>query len=118
MTTPRTRRCVDRVGRENEVPNGDERNWSRFCFTIAGFREAHGCWPSRVLLPEDLLRDIESLMAPESFRKLNERIKIVTRDGDIVAEDDSGHTYVYGTAWPDYQEVEGWLGVTADKLYG
>jgi len=101
------------------MPNGDEKNWSRFCFALAGFRQAHGAWPTRISLPEDYIREIrEHLLTPESFQRVQEKILIVARDGDIVAEDSSGRSYTYGTDWPDPCEAEKWLGVTADRLCG
>lgn len=96
------------------MPNGDEKNWVRFCFAIAGFRRTHGAWPTRVSLPAAYIADIrDHVLTPDSFQRVQQKVEIVARDCDVVAEDDFGKSYVYGTDWPDYREAERWLGVTA-----
>jgi hypothetical protein len=59
------------------MPNGDERNWTRLCFTVSGFRREHGSWPSRVLLGADCIRDIESFLPPEAFRTIRAKVELV-----------------------------------------
>ena len=53
------------------MPNGNDRNWIRFCAAVDGFRSVFGRWPVRVRLFPDALADIrDHILRPEDFARV------------------------------------------------
>jgi len=102
------------------MPNGLDRDWTRACAAINGFRIKYGRWPTRLLMPDGGLRVFgELLFTPESFAKLQERIEMVEADRPFVATDDDGNEYGYGgEGFPEERpdiDAEAWLGIRPDR---
>jgi hypothetical protein len=101
------------------VPNGDDKNWIRLCGAIDGFRVKYGKWPTKILLPEDILNDLEQhVFSKERFAKIEEKLTFVIEDLPIVAADDHGNSYSYGDlGFPERRpeiSAEEWLNVFPD----
>lgn len=91
------------------MPNGHDKNWIRLCITIDGFRMRHGHWPNRVCMPEVCIADLQDrLFTARDFAKITAKITLVPEERSIVAEDDSGASFIYGEECPS---AAGWLGV-------
>lgn len=98
------------------MPNGNDRDWVRFCAAIDGFRSQFGRWPVRVRLFPDALLDIrDHILTPEGFAQVESRVELVPDDdASMIAEDDSGARYNYGQSGfpetpPDTSAME-WFG--------
>ena len=102
------------------MPNGEIKNWVRLCSTINGFRSKYKCWPNRIRLYKQIHEDLFYIFSPQSFTKLEEKVKFIIDDSPIiVAEDDEGRSYSYGEEdsvkiIPDIDARE-WLGIEPDN---
>ena len=104
------------------MPNGRDRNWVRLTIAVRGFRSRYGDWPTRVKLHPEILRDLRSLFLPDTFTRLCEKLELIPATAEngpaLVAEDESGRSFLYGESWPD-SDAEGplgWLGVQPDAI--
>lgn len=102
------------------MPNGYDKNWIRLCGAIDGFKVRFGQWPTKVLLPEAILNDLEeSIFTPQSMLRLREKIAFVVEDVPIVAQDECGNQYSYGDeGFPKSKpriDAATWLGVEPDR---
>ena len=102
------------------MPNGADRNWVRVVAALEGFFVAHGHWPLRVRLPLVSLENLHfHLFTPASWHRLNQHIQFIQDESaGIIAEDDAGNIYNYGTqGFPKSRpatRAEEWLGVRPD----
>jgi hypothetical protein len=98
------------------MPNGHDKNWYRLCGAIDGFRLRYGRWPIRVRMHRLSLQDFGYLFSREDFTRITAKVELLSYDGPMVAEDDSGASYNYNTeGFPDRApdvRAKDWLGVT------
>jgi hypothetical protein len=101
------------------MPNGVDKNFVRLCIAIDGFRAKFGCWPTKALLADPILENLESLFQPATLRRLRKRISLELGDEFAVA-DEHGHVFRYGIdEAPDSDDQPSamdWLGVQPDAL--
>jgi hypothetical protein len=102
------------------MPNGHDKNWVRLLGAIDGFRARYGCWPVRVrIFPESLRNLREELFSAGSFAELSGKIQLLAGPAPMVAEDDSGNRYSYGSdGFPPQRpnpDARQWLGVEPDR---
>ena len=69
-------------------------SWDRFWFTIAGFYEEYGRWPTKVLWPEVVQGSVEAHLNPSELKRLQEKLVFIPATG-LAAEDDIGGHYDY-----------------------
>ena len=60
------------------MPNGESKNWIRFCGAIDGFRANYKSWPNRVRVPNFFIEELRTVLSPESFAKLESKIFLIT----------------------------------------
>ena len=102
------------------MPNGYDKNWIRVQAALNGFRQRFGHWPSKVLIPEAVLRGFElHIFTPDSMTNIRQKLELVVADVLIVAEDEQDNQYNYG-AEGFLKEKLGidageWLGVRPDR---
>lgn len=75
------------------MPNGIDKNWYRMCAAINGFRSRHGCWPTKIRLPEGATN---YLFTQDTFAKLEERITFIYDGSPYIAEDTTDRNYNLG----------------------
>ena len=100
------------------MPNGESKNWIRFCGSIDGFRAHYNSWPNRVRVPNFFIEELRTVLSPESFAKLESKINLIGDESHFIAEDGAGRSYNYGSKGfskikPDVRAFE-WLGVDPD----
>jgi hypothetical protein len=105
------------------MPNGHDKNWIRLCAAIDGFKNRFKHWPTKVLLPKDILYDLEEVIfMPESMLNIREKITLVVADEPVVAQDEDGNQYSYGDeGFPKRRprfNAAAWLGVSPDRPEG
>jgi len=44
------------------MPNGDSKNWIRFCASIDGFRARYGSWPTKVRVPNFFIEELQEIL--------------------------------------------------------
>ena len=99
------------------MPNDHDKNWIRLCGAVDGFHVRYGHWPTRVRLFPVQLSDIrDDLFSPEDYARIIAKVTLVPDRATMIAEDDSGASYNYGTegfpqASPTPSARE-WFGVT------
>lgn len=97
------------------MPNGDEKNWTRLCAAVDGFKARFGVWPKRIRLTEGALSEIrDHVLEPDEFERVSEKLDFVCEpSATMVAELDKVRSYDYGTeGFPDIrneQSAEQWL---------
>ena len=101
------------------MPNGADKNWVRLCAAIDGFRARHKLWPTTIRLGKREYKDLQWMFTKESFGKLAEKLRFVTIDLGMAAEDHEGRKYDYAKEGfskkqPDITAKE-WLGVEPDS---
>ncbi len=106
--------------KDKNMPNGEEKNWIRLCGAIDGFRSRYKNWPTRIRLGSSYLNDIRSILKPDDYIKLQNRLDIVVDNVHIIAEDDSGRKYDYekegfAETKPDVKAKD-WLGIRSDSI--
>ena len=76
------------------MPNGEDKNWVRFCAAVDGFRSDFGRWPVLVRLFPGALEDIrDHILTPEGFAQVAARVQLVPDDGaPMIAEDGTGRS--------------------------
>ena len=80
------------------MPNGGDRNWIRFCAAVDGFRLRYGRWPTRVRLFPAALEDIrDHILPPAAYERVVRQVRLVPDEVGMVAEDDLGGRYDYGS---------------------
>lgn len=98
------------------MPNGIDKNWSRMCAAIDGYRNRYGSWPTMFRLPKGA---IEHLFTEETLARIGEKIKLVEYDGSpFMAEDNQGRSYQYGEeSFREGTDIRArdWLGVEPDS---
>ena len=100
------------------MPNGESKNWIRFCGAIDGFRSHYNSWPNRVRVPIFFIEELKTVLSPESFAKLESKVILIGDDSPHIAEDGAGRSYNYGSKGfskikPDIRAFD-WLGVDPD----
>lgn len=100
------------------MPNGESKNWVRFCAAIDGFRADYKSWPNRVRVPKFFIEQLKTVLSPESSAKLESKLILIGDDSPHIAEDGAGRSYNYGSKGfskikPDVSAFE-WLGVDPD----
>jgi hypothetical protein len=99
------------------MPNGNDRNWVRFCAAVDGFRYRFGEWPSSVRLGSGYVADLRDLLGDDDFMVLQEKLPLrLDERAHFIAEDEVGREYDYSReGFPQNQSprpsVEEWLGV-------
>ena len=78
------------------MPNGESKNWIRFCGAINGFRARYNRWPEKISVPRFFVHELKNALTPKSFNKLNSKVKLVVEDSPFVAADGLGNQYNYG----------------------
>ena len=59
------------------MPNGESKNWIRFCAAINGFRARFNIWPDRVRVPGLFIQELKNVLPSESFDKLCSKINLI-----------------------------------------
>jgi hypothetical protein len=100
------------------MPNGESRNWIRFCAVIEGFRARYKKWPTKVRVPETFIEELQEVLTKESFEKLLSKITLIGDESPYIAEDKEGESYNYGLegfsgSQPDLKASD-WLDVQPD----
>ena len=100
------------------MPNGESKNWVRFCVAIDGFRANYKSWPNRVRVPKFFIEELRTVLSAESFIKLESKINLIGDDSHFIAEDGAGRSFNYelqrsSTIKLDVSASE-WLGVDPD----
>ena len=100
------------------MPNGESKNWVRFCVAIDGFRANYKSWPNRVRVPNFFIEELRTVLSPESFAKLESKINLIGDESHFIAEDGAGRSFNYefqgsSIIKPDVRAFE-WLGVDPD----
>ena len=100
------------------MPNGESKNWIRFCGAIDGFRAHYKSWPNMVRVPNFFINELKTVLPPESFTKLDSKLILIGDESPYIAEDGAGRSYNYGFKGfskikPDVRAFE-WLGVDPD----
>jgi hypothetical protein len=101
------------------MPNGHDRNWVRLTVALEGFYDRYGRWPTRVRLHEFVLEDLrDHLFSPAAWARIEEKLRFVADDVGVIAEDDQGAAFNYGSeggpANPVPTPAREWLGVEPD----
>ena len=102
------------------MPNGETRNWVRFCAAIDGFRQRFERWPTKVAVDPVIYEDLQWMFSEKAFRELNSRVRLDVRQGAMIAaEDGEGHVYDYGEeGFPSERpqpSAGDWLGVHPEE---
>lgn len=102
------------------MPNGDDRNWKRLCFSLQGFKLRFGHWPSRVRVFRGALIDLrDHILSVNDFAEVQRKVTLVADDdAGFIAEDDAGNAFNYGQEGPigGHQfKPEEWLGVSPQR---
>ena len=100
------------------MPNGESKNWIRFCGAIDGFRAHYKSWPNRVRAPKFFIEELRTVLSPGSFVKLESKLILIDDDSPYIAEDGAGRSFNYefqgsSKIKPDIRAFE-WLGVNPD----
>lgn len=100
------------------MPNGESKNWVRFCAAIDGFRADYKSWPNRVRVPKFFIEELKTVLSPESFAKLESKINLIGDESHFIAEDGTGRSFNYefdrfSKIKLDIRAYE-WLGVNPD----
>jgi hypothetical protein len=100
------------------MPNGESRNWMRFCAAIEGFFARYKKWPTKARVPEFFIIELQEVLTKESFEKLSSKITLIGDESPYIAEDKEDESYNYGLegfskSKPDLKASE-WLGVHPD----
>lgn len=90
------------TGRGLEVPNGHDKNWSRTCAAIDGFRMRYGRWPKRVRMSPVFFADVVGhLLSPAGYTLVSEYVRLVPDDeAEFVADDGGESEFRYGEDAP------------------
>ncbi len=100
------------------MPNGESKNWLKFCAAIDGFRSRYGKWPTAVRVLDFFPDELKSVLSEADHAKLLSKIKILADDSAFIAVDESGNAYDYGREGFPGPTLEvrasEWLGVTPD----
>ena len=100
------------------MPNGEDRNWSRLCIAVNGFRARYQKWPETALLSKDMAEDIKGLFKHLTWEAVLTKLEIVVVDDPYHIElvDKAGNSFKYGEEWDFEQDgdVDSWFGVTPD----
>jgi hypothetical protein len=101
------------------MPNGSDKNWIRLRVTANGFFCRHGQWPSEIYVPEDCYRNFEeALFMPETWAKVQAKIRVIPSDLLFVATNKQGGRFTYGersgTGYELGQDFEEWIGLRPD----
>lgn len=82
------------------MPNGDDKNWTRTCVTIDGFRARYGCWPKRVRFSTICFADLVGhVLKPEGFALVSTVVELAFDDNlqyGMTAESNDGSSFEYG----------------------
>ena len=100
------------------MPNGEDRNWSRLCIAVNGFRARYQKWPETALLNKGMAEDIKSLFKPLTYEAVLEKLEIVEVEDEYHIElvDKAWNSFKYGEEW-DFEpdgDARSWFGVTPD----
>lgn len=100
------------------MPNGESKNWVRFCIAIDGFRANYKSWPDRVRVPKFFIEELRTVLSAESLAKLESKINLIGDESHFIAEDGAGRSFNYALQGssiikPDVCAFE-WLGVDPD----
>lgn len=64
------------------MPNGHDKEWTRLCLAVEGFRAQYGRWPTHVrLLPGSLQTIRDEILTPESFATVIEKVELLPEEG-------------------------------------
>jgi hypothetical protein len=100
------------------MPNGESKNWIRFCAAIEGFRSRYGKWPSTVKVLDFFPDELERVLSEADHAKLLSKINVIGDDSPFVAIDESGNSYDYGHEGFSEKESDiqasDWLDVNPD----
>ena len=98
------------------MPNGESKNWIRFCAAIDGFRSRYGKWPTAVRVLDFFPDELKSVLSGSDHAKLLSKIKVIGDNSPFIAVDESGNAYDYGReGFPNLKlnvRASEWLGVT------
>jgi len=100
------------------VPNGESKNWLRFCASIDGFRARYNHWPKSVRVLDFFPNELKRVLSIEDYTKLISKINIIGDNSPFIAIDETGKSYSYGEEGfskerPDIR-AQDWFGVTPD----
>lgn len=97
------------------MPNGHDRNWTRLCAAVDGFRARFGRWPTCVAMERGYLDDLQRMFNAQDLATIQGKIELRLREGaHMIAADDAGNAYDYGQeGFSDSSEhlAMGWFGV-------
>ncbi len=97
------------------MPNGG--TWDRFWFTVCGFHERFGRWPTRVVASFPLQPLLTGHLSTDEITRLEAKLRVIEdryATAPLAAEDESGARYEYRgpTAWSSRGEVESYFGIS------
>ena len=76
----------------------ESQNWIRLCAAIDGFRARYGRWPTRIRIWDLCLSNLrDNLFSPEDFAQIAAKLTFIEEGQSVIAEDETGATYDYGT---------------------
>ena len=80
------------------MPNGDDKNWVRFCVAVDGFRARYGRWPTRVRMMDVCYADlIGHVLSPPGYALVSTFVELVAEeDAAMIADDGRGAEFNYG----------------------
>jgi hypothetical protein len=78
------------------VPNGNDKDWIRFC-AVEGFRLEFARWPTIVRIHPERLENIrDHILSPRGFARIAAKIKVISDKRTlIIAMDETGARYIY-----------------------
>lgn len=100
------------------MPNGESKNWIRFCAAIDGFRARYNYWPQSARVLDFFPDELKRVLSKEDYAQLKSKIEIIGDNSPFIATDETGKTYNYGEEGfsnkkPDIR-AQDWLGVTPE----
>ena len=100
------------------MPNGESKNWIRFCAAIDGFRARYKKWPTKARVPTFFIEELKEVLTKESFEKLSSKITLIGDESPFIAEDKKSESYNYGlenlSDSKSGLKASEWLGVQPD----
>ena len=78
------------------MPNGESKNWIRFCAAIDGFRARYNHWPKSIRVLDFFPNELQRVLSKEDYAKLKSKIEIIGDNSPFIAIDETGKSYNYG----------------------
>ena len=77
------------------MPNGESKNWIRFCAAIDGFRARYNHWPRSVRVLDNFPDELKRVLSKEDYKRLTSKIGIIGDNSPYIAIDETGKSYNY-----------------------